>query len=224
MLKIKQAELAASAVKPAQYPAEMLPEIALLGRSNAGKSSLINTLLNRKNLARTSQAPGKTRLLNFYRVRAEDENGREMPFFFVDLPGYGYAKVSQAERGQWLERIEQLLTEHQSRLLCWQLVDIRHDPSTEDMALNQALRQAGLNLSVIANKADKISKNARAKQIKTIAAALDTPPQQITVFSAISREGREALLQAAAEHVRRYWSSQQLSLIWKRGNQIGKSI
>ena len=205
MLKIKQAALAASAVKPEQYPQEMLPEIALLGRSNAGKSSLINTLINRKNLARTSQTPGKTRLLNFYRINAEDEKGLELPFFFVDLPGYGYAKVALSERAQWLDRIERLLTEHKERLLCWQLVDIRHHPSTEDIALNLALRQAGLNLHVIANKADKISKNARAKQVKTIATALDTTPQQITVFSAINREGSEALLELAENHARRYW-------------------
>jgi len=205
MLKIKQAELTASAVQPAQYPGEVLPEIALLGRSNAGKSSLINTLINRKNLARTSQTPGKTRLLNFYRILAEDEKGLKLPFFFVDLPGYGYAKVAQTERAHWLERIEHLLTEHQQRLLCWQLVDIRHRPSADDIALNQALRQAGLDLRVIANKADKISKNARAKQVKTIAAELDIPQQEITVFSAISREGREVLLEMAEGHVRGFW-------------------
>jgi len=205
MLKIKQAELAASAVQPSGYPGEVLPEIALLGRSNAGKSSLINTLINRKNLARTSQTPGKTRLLNFYRISAEDEKGLKLPFFFVDLPGYGYAKVAQTERAQWLERIERLLSEHQQRLLCWQLVDIRHLPSADDIALNQALRQAGLDLRVIANKADKISKNARAKQVKTIAAELGIPQQEITVFSAITREGREALLELAEEHVRGYW-------------------
>ena len=202
MLKIKQAQLAVSAVTPEQYPAEILPEIAVLGRSNAGKSSLINTLLNRKNLARSSQSPGKTRLLNFYRVQAEDENGQELPFFFVDLPGYGYAKVSKAEREKWLIRIESLLTKHQERLLCWQLVDIRHNPSVEDIALNQTLRQAGFNLRVVANKSDKISKNARARQLKTISAALDLPPQEITVFSAVSREGCEELLLGAKEYVR----------------------
>ncbi|MCL1975380.1 MAG: ribosome biogenesis GTP-binding protein YihA/YsxC [Firmicutes bacterium] len=203
MLKIKKAELAVSAVKPTQYPLEVLPEIAVLGRSNSGKSTMINTLLNRKNLARSSQSPGKTRLLNFYRIYAEDENGRKMPFFFVDLPGYGYAKAAKSEREEWLLRIETLLTKHQARLLCWQLVDIRHDPSKEDIAFNKALRQAGFDLHVIANKADKISKNARSKQIKSIAAALDLLPEQITVFSAISCEGREIIWQAVAEHVLR---------------------
>lgn len=202
MLKIIQADLAASAVKPEQYPAAILPEIALLGRSNAGKSSLINCLLNRKNLARTSREPGKTRLLNFYRVRAQDEDGQELFFFFVDLPGYGYAKVARSEREQWLKRIEYLLTGHQDRLLCWQLVDIRHKPSAEDIALHLALREAGLTVRVIANKADKISKNARSGQLKMIAAVLERTPQEITVFSAISREGRETLLKAAAEHAR----------------------
>lgn len=202
MLKIKQAELAASAVKPAQYPPEQLPEIALLGRSNAGKSSLINTLINRKNLARTSGAPGKTRLLNFYHVDAADEEGRELPFFFVDLPGYGYAKVAKTEREQWLERIEGLLTAHQQRLLCWQLVDIRHKPSVEDIAMHMALSDAGFSLRVIANKVDKISKNARAGQLKIIAQALEVPVTEITVFSAVSREGRETLLAAIEEHLK----------------------
>ena len=193
----------ASAVQPAQYPQLTLPEIALLGRSNAGKSTLINTLLNRKNLARTSHTPGKTRLLNFYLVQAQDEKGQDLPFFFVDLPGYGYAKVAREERGQWLQRIEQLLITHKQRLLCWQLVDIRHKPSAEDIAYNQALRQAGLVIKVIANKADKISKNARSQQVKIIAAALETPPAQITVFSTVSREGRPALLEMAEQHARR---------------------
>lgn len=200
-LKIKQASLAASAVQPEQYPAEFLPKIALIGRSNAGKSSLINTLINRKNLARTSQAPGKTRLLNFYRISAQDENGQDMPFFFVDLPGYGYAKVSQTERRQWLERIERFLSGQQEELLCWQLVDIRHEPSTEDKAMHIALSKAGYKLKVIANKADKISNNARAKHLKTIATALNIPISEIIVFSAFSREGREELLWAVAEHI-----------------------
>ncbi|MCL2496153.1 MAG: ribosome biogenesis GTP-binding protein YihA/YsxC [Clostridiales bacterium] len=205
MLKIKQAELAASAVMPAQYPAEALPEIALIGRSNAGKSSLINTLIKRKNLARTSQAPGKTRLLNFYRIAAVDENGLALPFFFVDLPGYGYAKAAKTERGQWLNRIERLLTEHTARLACWQLVDIRHKPSVEDIAMHKALSEAGFALCVIANKADKISKNARAKQLKIIAGALNIKTEQIRIFSAVSREGSDELLDMAEAHARRYW-------------------
>jgi len=210
MLKIKQAELTASAVKPAQYPAEVLPEIALIGRSNAGKSSLINTLINRKNLARTSQAPGKTRLLNFYRIAAVDENGLALPFFFVDLPGYGYAKVAKTERGEWLGRIERLLVEHQSRLACWQLVDIRHKPSVEDMAMHKALSEAGFVLRVIANKADKISKNARGKQLKIIAGALNISVSQISIFSAISREGSEELLEMAQMHAQNFWTNDLL--------------
>ena len=201
MLKIKQASLATSAVKPEQYPEEVLPEIVLLGRSNAGKSSLINTLINRKNLARTSSAPGKTRLLNFYRIEASSPKGEAWPFFFVDLPGYGYAKVAKTERAEWLSRIERFLLEHQDRLLCWQLVDIRHKPSVEDQAMHQALSAAGFRLHIVANKADKISKNARAKQLKLIAETLQVPVAEITVFSAISREGRDELLTKAAAHL-----------------------
>lgn len=206
MLKIKNAALAASAVKPEQYPEEVLPEVALLGRSNAGKSSLINTLINRKNLARTSSAPGKTRLLNFYRITAEDsESSRALPFYFVDLPGYGYAKVAKTEREQWLDRIERFLSDHQQRLLCWQLVDIRHAPSNEDQAMHQVLSEAGFEIRVVANKADKISKNARAKQLRLISQALQVPLNELTVFSAISREGRECLLEQAETHLKQYY-------------------
>jgi GTP-binding protein len=208
MLKIKNAKIETSAVKPEQYPEDVLPEIVLLGRSNAGKSSLINALINRKNLARTSSAPGKTRLLNFYRIDAGVEDGRTLPFFFVDLPGYGYAKVAKTERAEWLSRIERFLLEHQDRLLCWQLVDIRHEPSKEDVAMNQALREAGFHIHVVANKADKISKNVRAKNLKVISQTLQVPLADLTVFSAISREGREELLAQAAEHILDYYGDE----------------
>lgn len=203
MLKIRQAELAASAVMPSQYPEEVLPEIALLGRSNAGKSSLINTLINRKNLARTSSAPGKTRLLNFYRIEAVDEENRQLPFFFVDLPGYGYAKVAKSEREQWLGRIEKFLSQHQQRLLCWQLVDIRHAPSEEDRAMYEILTQAGFETRVIANKADKISKNARGKCLKLISQSLKIATSELIVFSTVSREGQEQLLDLAEAHLKK---------------------
>lgn len=197
MLKIKQAALAASAVKKEQYPPTGLAQVVLIGRSNAGKSSLINTLVNRKSLARTSSAPGKTRLLNFYRV---DGSLDDLPFscYLVDLPGYGYAKVSRSERMAWLKMIDGLLQSEAPRR-CWQLVDIRHQPSVQDIAMHETLRQNGMQPLVIANKADKISRGARAAAVQQIAAALQIPRQQIVVFSAVSREGRDILLQQMAE-------------------------
>lgn len=200
MLKIKNAVLATSAVKPSQYPEPVLPQIALLGRSNAGKSSLINTMLNRKALARTSAAPGKTRLLNFYRVDGSLDEA-PLSWYFVDLPGYGYAKVSKAERAAWLTMMDAYLQSSAPRL-CWQLVDIRHRPSEQDIAMHQALRANGVPLLVIANKADKISRNARAAALRQIAAALDVEKSAITVFSAVSRDGRDDLLGKAADFLR----------------------
>ncbi len=196
-MKIKQAEFTCSAVKNSQFPSERLPEIALAGRSNAGKSSLINALIQRKNLAHTSSAPGKTRLLNFYRVAAA-ASGDEMPlnWYFVDLPGYGYAKAARSERDRWLAMIEAYL-QSEGRRMVWQLVDIRHEPSALDIAMHQILVEAGLPTLVIANKADKISKNARVAAKKTIAAALGVKNEELAVFSAVTRDGRDELLARA---------------------------
>lgn len=200
-MKIKTALPPISAVRQNQYPEEQLPLILLLGRSNAGKSSLINTLINRKNLARTSSAPGKTRLLNFYRISAAGEDGAELSWFFVDLPGYGYAKAAKTERAKWLAIINELLQSGR-HLCCWQLVDSRHQPSREDVAVHGALAEAGFPLQVIANKVDKISKNDRFKAKKSIAAALNIDAEAIIFFSAISKEGAPQLLQLAENFVR----------------------
>lgn len=195
-MKIRNSRLAASAVRQDQYPTEPLPQIVLFGRSNAGKSSLINTLINRKNLARTSAAPGKTRLLNFYQIEGTAEMGSALCWYFVDLPGYGYAKVSKSERDQWLRCMEQLLETDAPRL-CWQLVDIRHLPSEQDLAMHRILTQTGFPVAVIANKADKLSRNQQMQSISKISSALAIPKQALTVFSAITRQGREELLAQA---------------------------
>ncbi|NLF79910.1 MAG: YihA family ribosome biogenesis GTP-binding protein [Clostridia bacterium] len=196
-MKIKQSDIAASAVHPTQYPSELLPQIVLFGRSNAGKSSLINALIERRNLARTSSAPGKTRLLNFYRIEAVATGGQPLLFYFVDLPGYGYAKVSRDERQQWLKRIEQFLRSDTPKL-CWQLVDIRHQPSPEDISMYRLLHDQGYHVTLIANKADKIGRNARAKALSLISHTLEIPLADIVVFSAVTKEGKE-LLQGQAE-------------------------
>lgn len=197
MLQIKGCELAASAVRPAQYPPEPLAQIALFGRSNAGKSSLINVLLGRRNLARTSSAPGKTRLLNFYAARAASPAAaQELRWYFVDLPGYGYAKAARSERQSWLRLMDELLRSP-GRRCCWQLVDARHCPSQQDLEMRQRLLDLGYAPLTIANKVDKLSRNARARGLQTIAAALGLPQQEIICFSAVSREGREQLLDRA---------------------------
>ncbi|MBQ3112640.1 MAG: YihA family ribosome biogenesis GTP-binding protein [Firmicutes bacterium] len=195
-MKVKFAELATSAVKRDQYPADRGREIVLLGRSNAGKSSLINVMINRKNLARTSSAPGKTRLLNFYRVRGELA-GQPQQMYFVDLPGYGYAKVSHSERDRWLDMIDSFLTDPGAEKYCWQLVDIRHAPSAQDITLHNTLKAAGYRMLTIVNKADKVSKNQRAGQLKLISQTLGVPKSELMVFSAITKEGAEQLWELA---------------------------
>ena len=159
-MKIIKAELERVAVNPSQYPNSNLPEIAFAGRSNVGKSSFINSLVNRKSLARTSGKPGKTRTINFYNINDE--------FRFVDLPGYGYAKVSKEEKEKWGYIIEEYLNSRENLVEVIQLVDIRHSPTKEDIMMHNWLKVYGFKGIVIATKSDKINKNKYPAYIKTI--------------------------------------------------------
>ncbi|SDN57578.1 GTP-binding protein [Paenibacillus sp. yr247] len=159
-MKVNQAEFIISAVGPSQYPEDALPEIALAGRSNVGKSSLINCLISRKNLARTSSQPGKTQTLNYYKINQD--------LYFVDLPGYGYAKVSKTKREQWGKFIESYLMNRETLRLVMQLVDLRHPPSKDDQAMYEWLRHNDVPVIVIATKADKIPKSRWPKHIKIV--------------------------------------------------------
>ncbi|MCI8336032.1 MAG: YihA family ribosome biogenesis GTP-binding protein [Peptococcaceae bacterium] len=185
-MEIKKAEYIASAVYPEQYPEEILPEIAMLGRSNVGKSSLINSLSNRKNLARTSSQPGKTRLINFYKM--------DRSWYLVDLPGYGYAKVSQSSRDDWKKMIEKYLACNPENKFYFQLVDIRHEPSALDKQMNGWLEEKDFPYVVIATKLDKISRGAREKQLALISKTLGVERERIFPFSAQTKEGKEAIL------------------------------
>ena len=197
---MRRSDIAASAVKKSQYPAELLPQVALFGRSNAGKSSLINTIIQRKNLARTSSAPGKTRLLNFYRADAITDEGAPLLWHFVDMPGYGYAKAAKSERAHWLAFMEEYLTCDCPKI-CWQLVDIRHEPSREDIFMHDVLLQQGLSVQLIANKIDKVSKNQRFKSLAVIAKTMNVPADQIIPFSAVTGEGKEKLQQIIEDYL-----------------------
>lgn len=157
---IKKSELETIAVKPNQYPSEDLKEIAFAGRSNVGKSSLLNMLTGRKKLARVSGSPGKTRTINFYLINDE--------FRIVDLPGYGYARVSKSVSEGWGEMMERYLQQRSNLVKVVQLVDIRHAPSKQDVEMYNYLRHYGLDGLVVATKADKISRNQMTKQIKLI--------------------------------------------------------
>lgn len=183
-MKVTQAELVISAVGPAQYPKEALPEIALAGRSNVGKSSFINKMINRKALARTSSKPGKTQTLNFYKINEQ--------FLFVDVPGYGYAKVSKKERERWGQFIEEYLTTRDQLGLVCQLVDIRHKPTEDDQLMNNFLAHLGIPRLIIATKVDKIPKGKVDKHVKIIKETFqlgnDVP---IIPFSAETAQGKD---------------------------------
>ena len=159
-MKIRSSEIVVSAIKREQYPAEGLPEIALVGRSNVGKSSATNALLNRRNFARTSQTPGKTRTINFYKINNE--------FYFVDLPGYGYAKVSKSEKDKWGVIMERYLQDRQELCAIFLLVDIIHEPTNDDVMMYEWIKHFGYNCVVIATKADKISRGQYQKHISII--------------------------------------------------------
>lgn len=188
-MKIYQSDLAAVAVKPQQYPPDDLPEIAFAGRSNVGKSTLLNYLTGRKNLARVSSAPGKTRTINFYEIDGK--------FRIVDLPGYGYAKISQKESEKWGAMMETFFRTRKNLRTVVQLVDIRHEPSRQDVQMYEYLKYYNLDGPVIATKADKISKAQTARSISGIRKALGVRPEQAVIpVSALKREGRERVLDA----------------------------
>ncbi|MDR0267735.1 ribosome biogenesis GTP-binding protein YihA/YsxC [Paenibacillus sp.] len=157
-MKVTQAEFVISAVGPDQYPVDALPEIALAGRSNVGKSSLINRMINRKNLARTSSTPGKTQHLNYYRINEE--------LYFVDFPGYGYAKVSKTQRQVWGKMIERYLLERETLKMVLLIVDLRHPPTKDDVMMYDWLKHYDIPICVVATKADKIPKSRWQKHVK----------------------------------------------------------
>ncbi|AGX05724.1 ribosome biogenesis GTP-binding protein YihA/YsxC [Bacillus infantis] len=183
-MKVNSAEIVISAVKPAQYPEESLPEFALAGRSNVGKSSFINKMLNRKNLARTSSKPGKTQTLNFYLIN-------EM-MHFVDVPGYGYAKVSKKEREAWGRMIETYFTSREQLKAAVLIVDLRHPPTKDDIMMYDFLKHHGIRCIIIATKADKIPKTKRQKHFKITKETLELEPgDDIVLFSSETGEGKD---------------------------------
>ena len=184
---IKKAELEAVAVKPSQYPEDNLTEIAFAGRSNVGKSSLLNLLTNRKSLARVSGSPGKTRTINFYRINDS--------FRIVDLPGYGYAKASKSLTQGWGEMMEKYLENRQNLKIVAQLVDIRHEPSKQDIQMYDYLKYYGLDGLVVLTKADKVSRNEMNKNIAMIRKVLDMKPEDKAIpVSALKKTGYDKLL------------------------------
>jgi len=189
---IKKADLLAVAVKKEQYPEDNMREIAFAGRSNVGKSSLLNLLTKRKGLARVSGSPGKTRTINFYQINDA--------FRIVDLPGYGYAKVSKSISSNWGEMIERYLQNREGLLKVILLVDIRHAPSEQDIQMYDYLRHYGLDGILVATKADKVSRNEMQKCISVIRQTLKLSKNDIVIpVSALKRTGYDALLEVIEE-------------------------
>ena len=183
-MKITKAEFVTSAVAPDHYPIHELPEVALAGRSNVGKSSFINKICQRKALARTSSKPGKTQTLNFFNINDE--------IMFVDVPGYGYAKVSKTEREKWGVMMEQYLTSQSALRGVVLLVDIRHEPSGDDVTMYNFLKHYEIPVIVVATKLDKIKKAQRQKHEAAVKRKLEfDPSDRFVAFSAETAEGKD---------------------------------
>lgn len=183
---IRKCEYTTTAVSPKQYPKADRPEIAFAGRSNVGKSSLINTMVNRKGLARVSSDPGKTRTINFYNINDL--------LYFVDLPGYGYARVSKEEKIRWGAIIEEYLHGRDNLMDVVLLVDIRHEPTEDDKLMYGWIKSYMKNVTVVATKCDKIGKSQYPKQIATIKKCLQMDDdQKVIPFSSQTKYGREEL-------------------------------
>lgn len=193
-MKVTKAEFVISAVVPAQYPEDALPEIALAGRSNVGKSSLINRMISRKNLARTSSTPGKTQQLNYYRVNDD--------LYLVDFPGYGYAKVSKTQRAAFGEMIERYLLSREELKLVLLIVDMRHPPSKDDISMYEWLQHYNRPVCVVATKADKIPKTRREKHVKIVKETLGFKPyHSFVMFSSELGLGKDELWAIMESHM-----------------------
>ncbi len=193
-MQIKTVEKPITIVDEKDYPSGDLPEFLFVGRSNVGKSSLINSLLGRKNIAYTSQNPGKTRTLNFYRINER--------FHIVDVPGYGYARVSKKQRAEFAMMIERYLTTRENLRHIFVLVDLRHSVSEDDLLMTEYLGHLGLPFTILATKADKISKNQRPRHMKTLQKELSlSDATEIIPYSSVTHENKDRILSLIEHHL-----------------------
>lgn len=187
MMEIKQAEFIISAAQKIQFPANNMAEIAFVGRSNVGKSSLINSLTNRRKLVKVSSTPGKTRLVNFFMINNE--------FYFVDLPGYGYAKVSKSQLKDWAVTVENYLVGRRQLVKVVLLVDSRHKPTNDDITMYEWIKHYNYKCMVVATKSDKITKNEKVKNEKIIRETLNMyDDEKIYFFSSLTKAGKQEVL------------------------------
>ena len=196
---ITQGRYLASAVKKEQYPAQRRKEIVFMGRSNVGKSSLINSLTRVNNLARVSGQPGKTQTINFYEIGAKIAGVEQrQDFYLVDLPGYGYARTGREKREIWAKFIKEYLLSSEDLQFVCQLIDIRHAPMASDIEMFRWLVDNGLPVLVVATKADKLGKNAGRKNADAIRRALGVSDMDVLPYSSLKNEGRSELLYVIA--------------------------
>ncbi len=185
-MKINSINQPVTAVRKSQYPIDLKPEFLLVGRSNVGKSSFINALVNRKNFARTSATPGKTQTLNFYLI---NDN-----FYLVDVPGYGYAKVSKKLKSKFGMIIEDYLEERENLKHVFMLIDFRHKPTSDDVMMYEFLKYYNIPLTIVATKADKVKKSSYDKNKKIILATLGINEEDLILFSTVLKIGKEEVL------------------------------
>ena len=196
---ITQGKYLASAVKKEQYPEERRKEIVFIGRSNVGKSSLINSLTRVRNLARVSSQPGKTQTINFYDIGAKIEGVEErQDFYLVDLPGYGYAKTGAERRKIWSKFINEYLLNSEDLQFVCQLIDVRHEPMKSDVEMFNWLVENNIPVLIIATKCDKIGKNAVNSSVSRIKKTLGVPELDVLPYSSLKNEGRAELLDVIA--------------------------
>jgi GTP-binding protein len=182
-VKISDVKLVISAVRKSQFPNDEKPEFLLVGRSNVGKSSFINTLINRKNFARTSSIPGKTQTLNYYLINDS--------FYFVDAPGYGYAKVSRQLKNKFGLIMEDYLEGRDNLKLVFMLVDFRHKPTVDDITMYKYLKHYNIKTQIICTKLDKVTMKNKDKNLKLISKTFEIDPNELILFSTITKYGKE---------------------------------
>lgn len=193
-MKISSVDLFVSAVRRSQYPVDNQPEFLLVGRSNVGKSSFINTIVNRKNIARTSARPGKTQTLNFYHVNNQ--------FYMVDVPGYGYAAVNKEQQRKFGMMVEEYLETREELKRVFMLIDFRHKPTEDDLTMYNFLKYYNIPVTIVATKADKVSANKKDKNLKIIRETMDLlMGDDIILFSSVSKMGKDKVLESIESYL-----------------------
>lgn len=193
-MKITSSELSISAVRESQYPEDRLPEFLIVGRSNVGKSSFVNTLINRKNYARTSSKPGKTQTLNFYKINKD--------FYFVDVPGYGYAITDKKTQMKFGKMIEEYVANRKELKEVFMLIDFRHKPTEDDLLMYKYLKYYNLKVTVVATKIDKISFGQREKYKNIILKTLELDPKdKLVLFSSVTKDGKKDIYNTIEQYL-----------------------